>query len=88
MGGDHAAESEARFDKKFDGAFVENGQYARMAAADRTDLGVRFRAEFRRAAAKELRGRFQLNVNFESDDWFECHEVFSSSFSRIFLSER
>ena len=53
------------------GLLVEHRERARQPEADRADIGVRARAERRRAAAEQLGLREKLRVHLETDDRLE-----------------
>ncbi len=50
--------------------FIHHRQSAGQSQANRTDLCVGRRTEFRTATAKQLGLRLELDVNFKSDDRF------------------
>jgi len=60
----------------FDGAFVENGERAGEAEADRKHVGVRRIAKPRGAAAENLGFGEELDVDFQADDWLVLGEQF------------
>ena len=63
-------------------ALVQHRQSTRHSQAHRTDIGVGRIAEVRRAAAKDLSLRQQLDVDFQSDDRFVLGTRRNGSFWR------
>ena len=68
---DLAAEGQGELDGEVDGATVEEREGAGIAEADGADEGVGVGAEAVGAAAEELGGGGELDVDFQADDRFE-----------------
>jgi hypothetical protein len=65
---DAQAQSERGACAEFDGAAIQDRQRARQSQTHRTRVRVRLVAKTRGAAAKNLRLRIQLRVNFKAND--------------------
>ena len=64
---DAAVQRQRAFDGQFHGLAAQHRQRAGQAQADRADIGVGRRAEAGGAAAEDLGGGGQLDVDFEAD---------------------
>ena len=71
-----AIDRESGAHSHFDGAFVENGERAGEAEADRARVGVRRIAKPRGAAAENLGFGEELDVDFQADNWLVLGEQF------------
>jgi hypothetical protein len=79
---DAALRGEAHPQCELDDFLVEHGQHPGHPRADGAGMAVRGGAEFRRAAAEDLRVREELGMDFQADDRFVFHYSFGLLFSR------
>src|SRR5206468_4280268 len=70
---DATAGGEAGANREFDRLPIGYRQHAGKRHADRASVGIRRRAEFRRAGAEELRSGEKLRMDLETDDRLEAH---------------
>src|SRR5207248_5955553 len=73
---DGAVQGERGAHSHFDGALVENGKSAGETEAHGANVGVRWIAETRGAAAEDFCFGEKLNVDFETDDGLVFREDF------------